>query len=115
MQIMFTRAKDSFRGESKKAYGYLKRWWEETKMKALKRIVLYLSVLFVAITGPALAEQLRCGTEIIEHGDTEAKVLEACGEPTSREAGTWYYNSPGELPREIDFVDGEVRFIRVGE
>jgi len=84
-------------------------------MKSLKRIVLYLSVLVAAIAGPALGEQLRCGTEIIEHGDTEAKVLEACGEPTSREAGTWYYSSPNELTREITFVDGEVRIIKVGE
>lgn len=46
----------------------------------LKRIVLiFMSLLFCST-----AYALRCGTQLIEVGDSKAKVIELCGPPTSK-------------------------------
>jgi len=84
-------------------------------MKGLGMIAVFLSVLFMASTGWTLGYTLRCAGVIIKQGDTEYKVLKRCGEPIYRDGNLWYYDSPGELFKEVTFVNGKVRIIKVGD
>ena len=42
---------------------------------------------------PADADSMRCGSRIVKDGDTIEKVLDVCGEPTSKER-TWIERAP---------------------
>jgi len=48
------------------------------------KLVPHLAFAFfsISILVPAQAMAMRCGTHIITRGDTQAKVLRYCGEPT---------------------------------
>lgn len=47
-------------------------------------IFILMGVVFLLLAAgkPAPAQALRCGTSVISEGDTEYRVLKACGEPT---------------------------------
>lgn len=53
----------------------------------------------------ACADSLRCGTHLVDVGDSEDELLDRCGEPSTREGNRWVYERPGELKM----------IIRVGE
>lgn len=93
-------------------------------------------VLCLLAAGPAGAETLRCGDDLITEGDPMARVLRLCGEPVDvqrtvalreptywiggrlvRAAGgwrevpieTWTYNfGPSRFMRRLRFEDGAV-------
>ena len=46
--------------------------------------VLLLSMLLVG-TSPIYADSMRCGTKLVDTGDTKADVLRRCGEPMLKE------------------------------
>ncbi len=47
------------------------------------------SALILAFAIPAAqADTLRCGSKLIQQGDTAGKVLERCGEPTNKQVIT---------------------------
>jgi len=48
--------------------------------KVMQKILLLMGILLIA--SPAYA--LRCGTNLVEVGDSEAKVLHYCGKPTMK-------------------------------
>lgn len=58
------------------------------------------------------ADSLQCHGNIISPGVTEAQLLEACGEPASRNGADWTYEIPGSLPVLVTFGNGVVMFIR---
>ena len=58
------------------------------------------------------AESLECQGNIISPGVTEEQLLEACGEPTSRDGANWRYDIPGSLPMVVTFGNGVAMFIR---
>jgi len=43
------------------------------------------AILILAAPLVTYAESLRCGSDIISPGDTEQQLLDACGNPISRE------------------------------
>ena len=62
---------------------------------------LGLLVITFAVSGAGLAQEMRCGNELIA-GDQlqpliKAQVLEKCGEPTSRSQDRWYYEEQGKI------------------
>lgn len=61
------------------------------------------------------AGSLECQGNIISTGVTEAQLLEACGEPTSRDGANWRYEMPGSLPMVVTFGNGIAMFIREAE
>lgn len=73
-----------------------------------------LSAVLIAAAPPAAeAGSLACQGNIISPGVTEAQLLEACGEPTSRNGSEWIYKMPGDFPMVVTFgIDGVVSFIR---
>jgi len=101
----------------------------------MMRVLRYVLMLFgLCSAGMALADDLRCGSKLIEDGDSIEKVRTYCGEPTEisrREIlrspsyvrggrvyhlGTeavavpvelWTYNfGPNKFMRRLKFVDG---------
>ena len=99
------------------------------------RLPLALACLAYALTQPAHADILRCGPALIEQGDAAARVLEKCGEPTSKttinepiwsqgpngtvyQSGTtqselWRYNfGPNRFPALLKIADGVVESIK---
>ena len=76
----------------------------------------YRSILAAVLISAApivtYAESLRCHGDIISRGDTEQQLLDACGNPTSREGADWLYEMPGSLPVVVTVGRGVVSFIR---
>ena len=60
----------------------------------------------------SFAGSLECQGNIISTGVTEAQLLEACGEPTSRNGANWTYERAGSLPMVVTFGNGVAMFIR---
>ena len=58
------------------------------------------------------AESLECHGDIVSQGDTEEQLLEACGNPTSRDGADWLYETPGSIPVMVTIGNGVVMFIR---
>jgi hypothetical protein len=58
------------------------------------------------------AESLECHGDIVSQGDTEEQLLEACGNPTSRDGADWLYEMPGSIPVMVTIGNGLVMFIR---
>jgi hypothetical protein len=96
--------------------------------------VLSLALVCCAQVQPARADILRCGSALIEPGDSAAHTLEKCGEPTSKstidepvwsrgvngnvyQSGNarseiWRYNfGPGKFPALLRIRDGIVESI----
>ena len=72
-----------------------------------------LPVILVAAAPAALAGSLECQGNIISPGITRAQLLQACGEPASRDGEKWIYKMPGDFPVVVTFgIDGVVSFIR---
>jgi len=78
----------------------------------LKIHTVLSAILVAAAPLAALAGSLECQGNIISPGITEARLLEACGEPTSRNGSEWTYRMPGDLPMVVVLGDGVVMFIR---
>jgi hypothetical protein len=71
------------------------------------------AVLVAATSLTASAGSLECQGNFISPGITEAELLQACGEPTSRNGADWIYKMPGDFPMVVTFgIDGVVTFIR---
>jgi hypothetical protein len=71
------------------------------------------AVLAAALPLTVQAGSLECQGNIISPGITEAELLQACGEPTSRNGTEWVYTMPGDYPMVVTFgIDGVVSFIR---
>lgn len=72
--------------------------------------------LAISLSAPvAQADSLECNGEFITQGMTEAQLLEACGEPASRDGANLVYKIPGSIPVVVTLGDGVVMFIRDAE
>ena len=58
------------------------------------------------------AGSLECHGDIVSQGDTEEQLLQACGNPTSRDGADWLYEMPGSIPVVVSIGNGVVMFIR---
>jgi hypothetical protein len=58
-----------------------------------------------------------CGDVIISQGDSQEKLLKACGEPTSRNGNgsRWVYEREGSLPMIVTLANGIIQFIEAGQ
>lgn len=95
----------------------------------MSRITAVIPLIFAAASAPAFADTLRCGSSLIQEGDTQGYVQDKCGEPDSkqtytepvyarREDGTtyevgttsrdvWRYKrAPGSFPAVLTFEQG---------
>jgi hypothetical protein len=96
--------------------------------------ILALGLATVALTQPAAADTLRCGSSLVQVGDPLETVLKKCGEPTSRqtitepvwarglngnvyqtgttESQVWRYDrGPRKFPARLKIAEGVVQSI----
>ena len=73
---------------------------------------MMLLILMSVMSLPAYAVSLECNGNIISAGITEEDLLDACGEPTSRNGANWIYHIPGSIPVMVTFGNGVAMFIR---
>lgn len=63
--------------------------------------VLAVPIMSLGLAAPALAQEMRCGNELIAgdqiHPLLESQVLEKCGEPDKKEGRQWYYEAQGKI------------------
>jgi hypothetical protein len=83
------------------------------------RIMIVVSAILVILTAlPNLAEAMRCGSKLLGVGDSKAKVLSTCGEPTTVTKGfggneIWMYNfGVNRQLKELQFKRDRVESIR---
>lgn len=102
-------------------------------------LLIGLAVFAAALTAPAQADGMRCGSRLIRDGDARAEVRAFCGEPDDVQTRsilrrpvynlrgrlvyygdglveipveTWTYNfGPNKLMRRVRFVDGLVESV----
>ncbi len=67
-------------------------------MKTLSLCLVISLILLgstVALGDPV--QSIRCGTHVIEIGDSVATVFQNCGKPTHKDGNVWFYDmGPGE-------------------
>jgi hypothetical protein len=73
------------------------------------RYLLPLAIGMISIT--ANADVLRCGSVIIEEGDSRVKVMEHCGEPVVDEGARWYYKKSNDVTTVLHFEADKVTYI----
>jgi len=71
---------------------------------------LMVCLLWAMVPATSVAESFRCGSHIIEQGMDRSKVLEYCGQPTSKRGWTMVYDrGPEKFNMLIHFnADGTV-------
>lgn len=97
-------------------------------LEAMFRTALTLFMSSLAI--PAVAS-MRCGTHLVDEGDSVEQVLERCGQPLSRIVNEpalrnngvpklnaartefWVYGPSGGVYRHLRFIDGKLVEIRL--
>jgi Protein of unknown function (DUF2845) len=62
------------------------------------------------------AAAMRCGTELVDEGDSQHEVALKCGKPTSLEQNRWIYNlGPYTFIKIVHFRGGQVHSIDTGQ
>jgi hypothetical protein len=76
--------------------------------------VLAISLL---LAGSAAAQEvIRCGTRLVQPGDTVYAVLKRCGEPDVVDGNYWFYDQgSGRLLKVLIFFAGKLERIEFGE
>jgi hypothetical protein len=77
------------------------------------RTVIAITLLLTTATS-AIADSMECNGNLVSSGDSEASVLENCGEPTSRDGDQWTYQAEDSLSKIVTFGGGVVLTISVG-
>jgi hypothetical protein len=70
-----------------------------------------LPIAIAAFSVSAQADVLRCGSVIIELGDSRVKVMEHCGEPVVDEGVRWYYKKSGNVMTVLHFEADKISYI----
>ena len=65
----------------------------------MKLAITFLMLLLGTLAmHQACADSLRCGTKLVDVGDSVDELLDTCGEPSAREGNRWTYDrGPGKL------------------
>lgn len=80
-------------------------------------IVYNVLAATLILTAPSLvnADSMECNGNLISSGDTQATVLENCGEPTSRDGNRWTYQIDDSLSKIVTFGGGVILTITDGD
>jgi hypothetical protein len=77
------------------------------------RTAIAVTLLLTAATS-AIADSMECNGNLVSSGDSQASVLENCGEPTSRNGDQWTYQVDDSLSKIVTFGGGVVLTISDG-
>jgi Protein of unknown function (DUF2845) len=75
-------------------------------------VISFMLVLTAASS--ASADSMECNGNLVSTGDSQASVLENCGEPTSRDGDQWTYRLDDSLSKIVTFGGGVVLTITDG-
>jgi hypothetical protein len=81
-------------------------------MSHTKRILIALIVS--CVSSIASADAMRCKGKLIKVDDTTAKLLQLCGEPSSRDGWMWIYENTSTGKVTLRVVSGRVKDIQKG-
>ena len=95
------------------------------KASSMLLMAVLLSAVIVLVAVPALADMVtsaKCGTKIVQIGDTKDQVLAKCGQPTTISPGrrgggeVWYYNpGSGKFTGIARFTGSKLTSIELGD
>jgi Protein of unknown function (DUF2845) len=72
-------------------------------------------ILWLTAATSANADSMQCNNgNLVSTGDTQATVLQNCGEPTSRNGDQWIYQVDNQLSTIVTFGGGVVLTITEG-
>jgi len=77
-------------------------------MKHTQFRVCITTVLLLMAATSAIADSMECNGNLVSSGDSQATVLENCGEPTSRNGDQWTYQVGDSLSKIVSFGGGVV-------
>ena len=79
----------------------------------MKRATTFLMLLLGTLAmHQACADSLRCGTKLVDVGDSVYELLDRCGEPSAREGNRWIYDrGPEKLKMIVRVGEGVVQSI----
>jgi hypothetical protein len=84
-------------------------------MKKHSQMWTVISLLLLLTTATSVtADSMECNGNLVSSGDSQATLLENCGEPTSRNGDQWTYQVEGSLPKIVTFGGGVVLTINDG-
>jgi hypothetical protein len=83
------------------------------KNHSLPRSVISFMLVLTAATA-ANADSMECNGNLVSSGDSQATVLQNCGEPASRDGDQWTYQVEGSLPKIVTFGGGVILTIKDG-
>lgn len=75
----------------------------------MKRLLVHCTLLLVFVSGPVIcdsAESSRCGSKVIQVGDSIHKVKKYCGDPSSKEV-VGEYKQREKSKREVTVSSSE--------
>ena len=75
-------------------------------------VISFMTVL--TGTPSARADPMECNGNLVSSGDSQATVLQNCGEPTSRDGDQWTYQQDNSLSKIVTFGGGVVLTITDG-
>ena len=75
-------------------------------------VISFILVLTGATS--ASADSMECNGNLVSSGDSQATVLQNCGEPTSRDGDRWTYQVNEQMSRIVTFGGGVVLTITDG-
>ena len=82
------------------------------KYSELWTVISFTLLLTTATT--ASADSMECNGNLVSSGDSQASVLQNCGEPTSRNGDQWTYQVDNSLSKIVTFGGGVVLTITDG-
>ena len=78
------------------------------------RLTLFAVVTLAALYSDAVA--MRCGTNLIEPGDSQYEVAMKCGKPTFVEQNRWHYDwGSHTFIKILSFTNGQLQAIENGD
>jgi len=84
-------------------------------MKNLSPMSTVMSFMLVMTAATsARADSMECNGNLVSSGDSQATVLQNCGEPTSRDGDQWTYQQDDSLSKIVTFGGGVVLTITDG-
>jgi hypothetical protein len=76
-------------------------------MNAVVRSILALTLGSGTLS--AAADTLRCGTHLVDIGESELDLLQECGEPAAKSGNRWFYDRGETRLRVIvEVVNGKI-------
>jgi len=90
---------------------------------ALLIVAVFLGTSILALmTEPARADTIRCGTKMVEVGESLETLMATCGPPTYRVTGhetggeSWYYNrGSAQFMMKVVTLGGKITAIEQGD